>query len=54
MKTPLLRLHLHGLDALFSVLSSAERVGIEVCRMTGFNRRRRGSVCLNGTRRGNR
>jgi|SaaInlStandDraft_5_1057022.scaffolds.fasta_scaffold263167_1 hypothetical protein len=41
--------HLHGLDHLLSVPSCAERVGIEICRMTGYFYGATGEVCLFGT-----
>jgi len=49
MRLSLNRPHLHGLDFLLSVPSCAERVGIEICRMTGYIYGATGEVCLLGT-----
>ena len=46
MNSLLFHHHPRGLDHLLSVLSCAERVGIEICRMTGFISRARGEVRL--------
>ncbi len=46
MNSFLFHLHLRGLDYLLSVLSCAERVGIEICRMTGFISRAWGEIRL--------
>ena len=37
---------LRSLDSLLAVLDSARRVGIEICRMTGFISAGKGEVCL--------